>query len=433
MSTYGSFFHLFLAVSRRLEAAGGRIGSPLSVEASQILGIIAIHAEERSPISAYEIGRLLNIEKSVLSRKLGALSQSGFVVQARSTRDKRAKTLAITKNGDRALRIDEIKRDHQFALFAAGLSERDRRDIISLTRTVADNLGTPRLTAWSRDPLRVEVARVTRALGFLSAGDLFSAGVPLEEAQLLSMLGTSEGQLSVEALTRSLPYDRSKLSRLLHSYAERGLLTIESIPVDKRRKIVALSPQGRREREALESRADPTFDRALGPLPKEKRARLQELLEKLAVESSGRGSQDSILVTRVVSAETITRARAFALREMIERRLEEDAPASFIHPDHTSIAATLDDTIAGILEWRLTSAHVSIENLLLRRGETAARIGEHLLEELLRQVPSDTPLLLGAPYLIRMAKEAKKHELLAPFPAERRSELLAIFSLRKET
>lgn len=416
MSLYQPFLHIFLAVNRRLEMAGTQRDSLLSVETSQILGLVAIRSEAQAPITAHEMSRLLRIEKSVLSRKLAALQRRDLLMQVPSGHDKRLKTLTITAMGKRTLRADDIKRDRQFTIFAAHLTERDRRSLTELLKIVADNLHIPVVSARSRDPLRVEFFRLIRALGFLSSANLFDTGLPREVIQLLSILQHHRGEIPVELLKKILPYDESKISRLIHGYEAKGWLTITADSVDKRRKMVALSTRGHHEVEEFERRADPLFERALGPLRYERRERLQRLLEKLLIEASlSVRMAAKVRIEEIKSSEGMASVRAFALRMIVERKFESEAPAVIIHPEHRTYAAFLEGTLVGLVEWTTTSQGVSIENMLVQRIALAADIARKLLDAVTEIIDPSSGVSITAPYLRDILAAERRRELLSPF------------------
>lgn len=91
-------------------------------------------------------------------------------------------------------------------------------------------------------PLRLipEVHRATHRIGIF----LDSLGITQGEGHILSHLAVS-GDTSIAELHRALAHRRSTLTSILDRLAERGFITRESDPKDRRSFIVRLSKKGK--------------------------------------------------------------------------------------------------------------------------------------------------------------------------------------------
>jgi DNA-binding MarR family transcriptional regulator len=109
---------------------------------------------------------------------------------------------------------------------------------------------------------------------------LTASGLRLRQFQALGLLrdGGSHGQ---QALGEAMGVDPSILVTLLNPLEEAGLLTRRRDPADRRRHIVAITPEGEARLLEAEQAHDAAEDELLAALDSDQRARLQELLLEL--------------------------------------------------------------------------------------------------------------------------------------------------------
>ncbi|TNM37510.1 MarR family transcriptional regulator [Nocardioides albidus] len=116
----------------------------------------------------------------------------------------------------------------------------------------------------------------TQRIGVLDESFL-GTGRPLAVSRLLFEVGSTPGT-SVRGLRERLDLDSGHLSRLLRRLETEGLTTTTPDPVDRRRRVVELTPAGRTAYDDLERRSEERAAALVAPLTARQRERLDEAL-----------------------------------------------------------------------------------------------------------------------------------------------------------
>lgn len=189
----------------------------------------------------------------------------------------------------------------------------------------------------------------TQRIGVLRDSFL-ETGRPLTQARLLFEIG-AEGA-SVLALRRRLDLDSGYLSRLLRELERDDLVIVTADPTDGRRRVVSLTPAGRRARTDLDRRSDRLAVELVDPLTAGQRQQLGDALE--TAERLLRAATIEFTVVDPRSDDALTAMSAY-FAELDERfrggfeagdTLVADAPA--MRPPHGSfvVARSGDQVVA---------------------------------------------------------------------------------------
>jgi DNA-binding MarR family transcriptional regulator len=347
------FVTLFLAASRKLERLLVQLHPVLTVDQSYVLSEIALAQEYSAPITAQEISLRLRIEKSTLSRLLGRLADAHMVSFIPNPLDRRERFLGISEVGRKFLGRDLAARDRQIAGFSAALDRDESERLTHLLRNMADSLGEPTLPlSDGESSLKPEIRRLTRALGFLG-GTIFGSAVPLEEAQMLSLLANSPEGLPRLALTESLPYDQTRISRLLSKFEEEGLLMRSIHPEDRRQFIITITALGQTHlKQVIESARD-LFERGLQSLSKDEKLELLELLKRATADPklSTEDAQDVFDgVALLRSDEERAKARTFVIHYLSRHGLLHECGETIIGKESKTYAAKDSGNFSVVIE-----------------------------------------------------------------------------------
>lgn len=130
------------------------------------------------------------------------------------------------------------------------------------------------------------ILRLARASGRRLAEALDGLGMRGHEFAVLHQLSES-GRLSQQALSEGLRIHPSNLVGLLDTLEEDGLIARARDPADRRRRLVELTPRGRRRLEVAKRAALDAERDLLEPLSADERAQLLAYLRRLAAHTCG--------------------------------------------------------------------------------------------------------------------------------------------------
>ena len=346
-------FDLVLRFNRRLEHITKKLAPELLINENHLLGELRAHPS----ITAHDLSRSLQMEKSMLSRMLAAIEKRGLAEAAVSKDDRRRKFLSLTPKGIAALEHDNRVRDQQVIQCIAALDQAEERELQMLLRKLADGFNSAALEGaeWE-NPVKIEIRRLTRSLGMLG-DDYLGCGMSVENCQILNLV--SQGGLSqrdqssarcrMSELRQILPYEFSILSRMVSHLSATGLIEKEPGSKDRRQIILRLSAAGRARNQSNIEIGGNTLAAAMKQFGPQQVDRLCELIEKFVADDIQVASSSG---ARIIGDDAALRkeARAFVLAELVRRGLERDAPETILAAKSQIIVHSVDSRIDGVIE-----------------------------------------------------------------------------------
>jgi DNA-binding MarR family transcriptional regulator len=99
---------------------------------------------EHGPLSQADLGRRLHIDRSDMVAVVGDLEQAGYVGRTRDPEDRRRNVVAVTADGEAALRRMDAAVERAQADLLAPLSAAERRELARLLEHVISGADRPR-------------------------------------------------------------------------------------------------------------------------------------------------------------------------------------------------------------------------------------------------------------------------------------------------
>jgi len=124
------------------------------------------------------------------------------------------------------------------------------------------------------------MSRATRAMEARAVGSIAGTGLGTSDFSVLEAL-LHKGPLPVNVLGRKVLLTSGSMTAAVDRLTERGLVARSDDPHDRRVRVVALTPEGRRLIKAAFARHQADLEKVVSVLTRDERTTLVELLRKL--------------------------------------------------------------------------------------------------------------------------------------------------------
>lgn len=384
-------FYLLHRLFRRLQQKNRFVGRvPYSgLTGAETHFLIELQADNSRSIA--DLASLLRLNQSSCSRIAKALENQKLLTVSPSREDSRKKVLCITKKGEALIdTIDSVSR-----VTLAGYGERvtanELKKLVRALEHIADGYEHPPGVQRPGEPeYRVQQRRVTRCFGLLG-DNVFESDLSSSQWQALSEVVLSPVTPRTTELAELLNLAQNSLSSVIDTLEKRKLVARAKHPLDGR--IILLEPEveGTRLVRQIEEKAVADLRRGL------REYRTAHIVELVDIVSRFVGEANPSLppllpgyeVKEVLTPAERGKARAFAVRQLVEQGLEETVPESLVGADSRNFWLSYQGIVEAVLEhkptrhshsvvfaawstrvspWVLTGAINRIDFLLKNRG-----------------------------------------------------------------
>ncbi len=354
-------FDLLLRFNRQLGFARLRHPTPLTVNEAHVI----TEASYSQRTSVITLSSSLGLEKSTVSRLVGALIKRKLLRIETSATDGRLKPIKPTKQGLETLDHDSSVRNLQILDCIEPLSNTEQEELGELLALVAKEAqATPTTFDSKLHPVRSEVTRLTRALGFL--GDNFcGTGRAVEECQILQLLHQAGKELPLLKLRATLHIESTLLSRILSVLIKSKLLKKNAHPRDKRQIYICLSTAGERAWTDMISKSANFVMSTHKAFPVGKLKKYIELLQRFLpteARSITMFQEGPHRMARIVSDHDRNLARAFLIESLVKWDCQYGAPEILVGADSQVFGLYKAHTLEGLLEVRRNSDYAILQN-----------------------------------------------------------------------
>ncbi len=342
-------FERLRIVQQRNRYIGSASDSELTLSESHIL----VEIDGSPGVVAKDLARILRMEKSTLSRCLAGLIKRKHINTSVSVSDARERPLTITEAGKRVLETFDKSINFLTARQANSLTVQEEVKLRNYFKALADGYDVAIGVQRPEDhPLRMEIRRVTRALGVL--GDNFMGlGLTSMQWQILTELSRADRVIVATQLCEILAVAANTMSLTLKNMQNLGLVTVSKHASDGRSRNLRLSTKGNRMLMDVGSAAAKRFNQALSDLSLEDLREFDQLLQRYSSLRQVRGSiviQEKIDIRKLDSVEERSQARGFLIANLLRLNLQDRAPEVLLGKDSYSYALYRAERICGLCE-----------------------------------------------------------------------------------
>jgi DNA-binding MarR family transcriptional regulator len=368
---------LLLKSSRWLDLITRQLAPKLNITESHLLYELVSQPNS----SASDLSKQLHIGKSTVSRSLAALRGKGLVEMRVTGTDRRFKQLLVTDRGREELKADINLRNEQVREFSRRLSAREQAEVCQLLRLLADAFQAPLLSQNSEDePLKVQIRRLTRVMGFLS-NDALGTGLSVEWCHVLYLAGLEEQGISLKRLDEMLPFDKSMTSRLVSTMQAKRWVSKLRLGTDRRAYMVCLTPGGIKRRFEMLSQASASLEAAISKLPADYLPRALDLFEILLPAAPEREMVRSHepAVRSLKSEEERKLGRAFLIEQIFRQGLQYETPEVLLGKGSLSFALYYLGEIVALLEIVKDGQQAKVQNFICKQASLPQMVKQLLL------------------------------------------------------
>ncbi len=239
--TARDFHSAILFFQRRMRMARRDYDFPISSDSALLLSMLT----KNSSLSGVSLASLLKVPKTKVSRMFIALESDGYVEAKSVQGDRRVKVLNYTDKGIEILK-SLISLNNEVSMRGISTASRVERDkFTKLFKSLNDGLGYDNLISDSEeDSLVLQQRRLAVGSGMIGS-NYMDTGLDIDQVHVLFELYRAGSELKFSYLNEILPIHKSKLSRVIKYFAERGFVRKEGLLDDKRTLACQITREGK--------------------------------------------------------------------------------------------------------------------------------------------------------------------------------------------
>ena len=248
-----------------------------NIQAAILGELVRRQSGGRSP-SLEELGKVVGIHPSTVSRVLQQLTKIGFLASTRNEDDHRRTDYRCTAKGNSFVSLMWERVEGIISQRVTRFSSSERLELENFLEVFAGNNAMSSLMSLPHDS---RLGLIWKALTYshgVAAGDFVGSGYsPTDWITLSEIHYRSRSPSELSTLMRA---PRSTVSLRLKKLLTSGLITTEKGSIDKRERVLSLTKKGKDALSHIEKTAQILFRNSLKSLPRQQISRGIELLTK---------------------------------------------------------------------------------------------------------------------------------------------------------
>lgn len=247
--------HLF----RIMQRLNRFVTEDMHSELSLVESILLYELDGDATRSVTELAAHLELDKATISRTLKNLAERKILRLGKDPADARRITIEIAAKGNKIIETNDSESNALLGWYLKFLTTEEQGLMAEYFRRFADSFGTPPSPLRKNDhPIRVELRRLAKALGYLKDSYMGTAFSP-PEWQVMASIYVAPLPVSPAFLAYSLWTPASYMSRLLSGLVKKGLVRRPRSSEDSRVRDLYLTEKGTQAFHSIENSARVIF------------------------------------------------------------------------------------------------------------------------------------------------------------------------------
>lgn len=317
------------------------------ISLSRLETFILVELDADNARGIVEFATLMRVDRSTISRSLTGLTKKGLV-RGEKAENSRFKCFCLTSKGLKIVRAIDERADTIVENLSKEAGHGVLGKVVYLFDEIADALDEPKaLKRPHESRYRAEQRRITRAFGLLNE---YAFDTGLSHLAFHTLLAIKDnGRMKAVQIAELLNTQMASVSVAVKTLERKKLINREACKVDKRSSFLSITLNGDKLLLETQNKTATSFANSLTHISTKKLRIYVEAFERLVHGKQELGANASVRTLN--SPQDRSRARAFALRELVALGKEESCPEMLFPSSALNFGLFEGEELVAVEQW----------------------------------------------------------------------------------